>query len=107
MFCGVSGKQIRTPNLSTVKVAIAQAVDRHGHPYDVPMGALEGVDPETAQTCFALLASEPFPTHPMAATAKWLRLVEESSGPAGNSIVSPSDRFSSILGTPTEENIPS
>jgi hypothetical protein len=104
MFWGVSGKQIRTPNLSIVKVAIAQAVDRHGHPHDVPIGALEGVDPETADVCFALLSSEPFPMHPMAATAKWLRLVEESSQQARNTTGSPRQEFSSSFGHNTEEH---
>ena len=72
---GLSAKRIPKPDLRAVITAIIRATDRHGHPYDVPLNGLEGIDPETADVCFALLASEPFPVHHTAATAKWLRLV--------------------------------
>ena len=63
--------------------AIVRATERHGHPYDVPLNGLEGIDAETAKACFAILGSEPLPVHPTAATAKWLRLISDFSGEGG------------------------
>jgi hypothetical protein len=57
------------------------AVNQHGHPDEVPIDALVklGIDHETADKCMALLTSEDFPGDPVAAVAKWVRLVGEFS----------------------------
>lgn len=61
--------------------AIKRLVEKHGHPDEIPMGALaaEGVPPATAEKCEALLTSEQFPADVGPAVAKWLRLIGEFS----------------------------
>lgn len=68
-------------DIDKISEAIRAAVNKHGHPDDIPITALTeaGIEQETADKCFALLTSEDFPSNPGQATAKWLRLIGEFS----------------------------
>jgi hypothetical protein len=67
--------------MALILPAVKKLVERHGHPDEIPMGALaaEGVPPVTAEKCEALLTSEQFSAEAGQAVAKWLRLIGEFS----------------------------
>jgi len=65
--------------LPTIAAAIHEAVNEYGHPDDIPLHSLTGVDRATAEKCFALLTSEELPPKPSAAVAKWIRMIGDSS----------------------------
>ena len=68
-------------DMALILPAVKKLVERHGHPDEIPMGALaaEGVPAATAEKCEALLTSEQFPAEAAPAVAKWLRMIGEFS----------------------------
>ena len=64
--------------------AITVLVHRHGHPDEIPLGALadDGVPPGTAEKCEALLSTDDqIISDPAKAIARWLRLIGDHSTP--------------------------
>jgi len=72
---------IPSADMARILPAIKKLIEQHGHPDEIPMGALaaEGVPPSTAKKCEALLTSEQFPAEAGPAVAKWLRLIGKFS----------------------------
>lgn len=72
---------IRTSEIPKIAEAVKHLVNRYGHLDEIPLSeaAAEGVNPDDAEKCEALLTSEGMPEEPARAVAKWLRLIGEFS----------------------------
>lgn len=77
----MNAKPIPSAEIPLIADAIRVLVNKHGHPDEIPIGALAecGIDAEAAEMCEVLLTEENFPAEPHLAVSKWLRMIGDFS----------------------------